>query len=147
MPLLDETEADHNSSPDDDNRRQEDTRTKLAENDGGRGLQGDVCDEEQQDDDAVTLAGELKVGAHTSDHGNTQVGPVHQGDTVHKAEGRDETKIDLADDLLLLLGSEGVDAIIVELGLSGVDALDLGNASLLVDKRHGDVEVVEVDEK
>lgn len=142
MPLLHETEANHDCSPDDDNRRQEDTGTELAEYDCSRGLQSNICDKEQQDDDAVSLAGELEIGTHTGNHGDTQISPVHQGNTVHETECRDETKIDLADDLLLLLGSECVDAIIVELGLSGVDALDLGGASLLVDERHGDGDVI-----
>lgn len=145
MPLLDKTEADHDSPPDDDDRRQEDAGTKFAEDDGGGRLQSDVCDEEQQDDDAVTFAGELEVGAHTSDHGDAQIGPVHEGHTVHEAEGGNQAKIDLTNDLLLLLRSEGVDSIIVELRLSRVNALDLGNAGLLVDERHRNVDVIGVD--
>jgi len=115
VPLFNKTETNHDCSPDDDDCWQEDTGTKLAKHDGCRGLQSNVCDEEQQDDDAVALASELEVGTHTSYHGDTQVGPVHQGHTVHKSEGGNQTKIDLADDLLLLLGSECVDASIVEL--------------------------------
>ena len=106
--------TNHDCSPDDDDCWEEDTGAELAKHDGCRGLQSNVCDEEQQYDDAVTLTSELKVGTHTSYHGDTQVGPVHQRDTVHESESGNQTKVNLADNLLLLLGSERIDASIVE---------------------------------
>jgi hypothetical protein len=114
MPLLDEPKADHDRPPDDDDGRQEDTGANLSQNNGGRRLKRDVCDEEQQDNETVSLAGELQVNTHTSHHGNTKVGPVHQGDAVHAAKNRDQSVVNFPQDLFLLLWCEGIEALFVD---------------------------------
>jgi len=78
VPLLHKSEANHDRSPDNNNGRQENAGTKLAEDNGGRRLQSNVCNEEQEHNETVSFAGELQINTHTSNHGNTKVGSVHE---------------------------------------------------------------------
>lgn len=50
-----------------------------------------------------------RTDSHSSDHCNAQIRPIHQRNGVHEPKRWDQAEIDPADDLLLLLGREGID--------------------------------------
>ena len=50
----------------------------------------------------VSVSDELEFLGHASDCGGRQVGPVHQGHTVHQADGCDQPSVDSVDNLPLL---------------------------------------------
>ena len=52
-PVLRETHANHNSAPRNTQSREENARADLARENGGRRLENDVCDEEDEGNDRL----------------------------------------------------------------------------------------------
>jgi hypothetical protein len=132
MPLFDEPKGNHDCAPNNDYRREKDTRAELPENDRCRGLECNVGDKEQQNDKAVPLTGEFQIYTHTRYHGNAKVGSIHKGNAVHEAQCRNKPQINLADDLLLLFGGECIDChVVCGIRAVGRDTFNHMNVALL----------------
>ena len=65
LPGLDKSEEDHDNAPENADSGQERTRADLAQNNGSRWLQEDVCEEEHQHDDRVALADQFEIDGHS----------------------------------------------------------------------------------
>ena len=95
-------------------------RAEFPEDDGGWRLQQDVCNEEEEDDNGVSVFDKNEVDTHASDDGNTGVGSIHKRDAVHEAQSQDQSSVNAVNDFPLLLGSELINgSIVVLFGLSG----------------------------
>lgn len=60
-PQFDESESNHRHTPKDDDQWEEESRIKLSQDNYGWGLKSRVCDEEDQDDDAVSFTTQDQV--------------------------------------------------------------------------------------
>lgn len=103
-------------------------RTDLADEDGGRRLEENVGDEEDQVGNVVSEIDEYEINTHSSNVGSTHVGSVHERDTVHGTNSDDQSSIDSSNNLLLLIGGESM--IMIDFGaeLAGgfVDVFEIG---------------------
>lgn len=77
-PRLHKGESKHCDSPQKRYRRQEDSRSKLSEDDGGRWLKEHIGDEEHQHDGRVAESNQLEINTHARDDGDSQIRSVHK---------------------------------------------------------------------
>ena len=135
--VIDETHTDHDGAPECGDGCEVDAGTDLTDEDGGRGLEDDVGDEEDQVGNVLGLcqriyllvpsrprnthvseAGEIKLNTHTRNVGSTHVGPVHERHAVHSTHSRNQSSIDTSDNLLLLIGRESMIVILLRANLA-----------------------------
>lgn len=152
--VLDEAHSDHDGTPEERDGGKMDTGSDGTDENGGRGLEEDVRDEENKVGNVLQQVSscsfvriksigtyvsvidiQAKLRAHTRNIRCAHVGSVHETDAVHGANGDDKTTIDASHDAPLLVGRE---AMVVRVGvdvcclLVGVDVRVLGERLLHV---------------
>lgn len=126
--LLDESHANHDSTPHHSDKSKMNTRTDFADEDSRRRLKDDVGDEEDQVGDVVSEASELQLNTHARNVGSTHIGSIHKRNTIHSTNSHDESTINASNDAALLLLREAMVVIDLraDLARSLIEMIELG---------------------
>ncbi len=135
-PFSHKPEADHGDAPEEGDGWEENERSNFSQDHGSRWLQQNVGDEEEEDDDRVSVSDKDEVDTHTSDNRNTSICSIHQGHAVKETERKHQPSVNTPDDLLLLCWGKSLDASIVDfIGVNGhlsLGSLELINVEILL---------------